>query len=155
ANPLVVTVASSFSEPVAGGKVTFAAPGSGASATLGTNPATIAADGKASVTATANGTIGTYAVTAAARGASPASVSFNLQNIALVVDTLADSTDPSDGKTSLREAIALANGAPGPNTIIFAAGLTGTITLTQGELIITDSVTITGPGASALTVSGN
>ena len=34
-------------------------------------------------------------------------------------------------------------------------GLRGTITLTSGELLVTDSVTINGPGANQLSVSGN
>ena len=42
---------------------------------------------------------------------------------------------------------------PTPST--FANGLHGTITLTSGELLITDSVTINGPGANQLSVSGN
>lgn len=60
-----------------------------------------------------------------------------------------------DGVGSLRQAIADANGAAGADTITFQAGLSGTITLSTGQLEITDSVTITGPGASNLTVSGN
>ncbi len=39
--------------------------------------------------------------------------------------------------------------------IVFAAGVTGTITLTSGELFFSKSLTIAGPGASNLTVSGN
>src|SRR5205085_525989 len=37
----------------------------------------------------------------------------------------------------------------------FQAGVTGTITLTTGELLIDKNVTITGPGAAVITVSGN
>src|SRR5262245_38655089 len=57
------------------------------------------------------------------------------------------------GAGSLRDAVAAANANPGADAIDFAT--TGTITLTSGQLNITDSVTINGPGASALTVSGN
>ena len=61
--PLVVTVtANNPIEPVAGGQVTFTAPASGASADLTGNPATIGANGTASVTATANGVAGSYTV---------------------------------------------------------------------------------------------
>ncbi len=42
--------------------------------------------------------------------------------------------DSGDG--SLRQAIIDSNSTPGPNEIDFAAGLSGTITLTSGELII-------------------
>src|SRR6267142_2817521 len=54
------------------------------------------------------------------------------------------------GAGSLREAIL--NSTPG-DQINFA--VTGIITLTNGELLITKNVTIKGPGASNLTVSGN
>ena len=50
----------------------------------------------------------------------------------LVVTTLADAADPYDFRTSLREAITLANTTPEADTIEFAEGLTGTITLTPG-----------------------
>lgn len=60
-----------------------------------------------------------------------------------------------NGAGSLRQAIEDANAAAGADTITFQAGLTGTITLTTGQLEITDSVDIQGPGAAALTVSGN
>lgn len=58
---------------------------------------------------------------------------------------------------SLRQAILDANAAAGADTIVFQAGLTGTITLATGELLITDSVTIDGPaaGPGVITVSGN
>jgi CSLREA domain-containing protein len=39
--------------------------------------------------------------------------------------------------------------------INFAPSLTGTITLTQGEMLIQQSITIIGPGAKVLSVSGN
>jgi hypothetical protein len=66
------------------------------------------------------------------------------------VTSLADS-----GPGSLRQAILDANAAAGPDEIVFAAGLGGTITLTSGEMVITDDLVITGPGAGVLTVSGN
>ncbi|MEW6210362.1 MAG: choice-of-anchor Q domain-containing protein [Acidobacteriota bacterium] len=60
------------------------------------------------------------------------------------------------GAGSLRQAITDANAMMGADTIDFQAGLTGTITLTSGQLpTITQDLTITGPGAASLTVSGN
>ncbi len=58
------------------------------------------------------------------------------------------------GAGSLRDAIAQANGAAGADVVTFQAGLTGTIPLTTGQLKITDSLTITGPGPAMLSVSG-
>ena len=55
-----------------------------------------------------------------------------------------------NGAGSLRQAIADANDG---DTIHF--GITGTITLTTGELLVDKSITISGPGAASLTVDGN
>ena len=82
-----------------------------------------------------------------------------------IVNSLED-TVVADGKVTLREAIEAANtntsvgdapaGIPGADTIDFDEGLSeGTITLTSGELQITDDLTINGLGADELTVSGN
>jgi hypothetical protein len=65
--------------------------------------------------------------------------------------TVANTHDSGIG--SLRQAIVDANANPGPDTITFAVH--GTITLTSGQLTITDGLTIVGPGASRLTVNGN
>ena len=59
------------------------------------------------------------------------------------------------GAGSLRQAVLDANALSGADTIIFQSGLSGVITLTGGEIIITDSLTIPGPGARMLTISGN
>jgi hypothetical protein len=58
------------------------------------------------------------------------------------------------GPGSLRQAIN-DNNASGANTIVFSNVVTGTITLTSGELLITRFVTILGPGAGNLSVDGN
>jgi hypothetical protein len=56
------------------------------------------------------------------------------------------------GAGSLRAAVATAGNG---DIIDFASGLHGTITLTTGQLALSDSVTINGPGANKLSVSGN
>ena len=75
------------------------------------------------------------------------------------LEALEDRTLPStftvlnlndSGPNSLRAAV-----ASGDDTIAFAKGLHGTIKLTSGELLIGNSVTIDGPGADRLSVSGN
>lgn len=79
----------------------------------------------------------------------------------IVVTTLADTVDLNDGVTSLREAIFAANVVSGADTIQFDPALTAggpaKILLTHGELKITDSLTIDGPGSDSLTIdaSGN
>jgi hypothetical protein len=82
-----------------------------------------------------------------------------LPDLDLVVDTRADENDRdySDGDLSLREAIDLANGSVGADTISFGDALTGggptTILLSRGELAIAESLTISAPGADVLTIS--
>ena len=67
------------------------------------------------------------------------------------VSNLADS-----GPGSLRQAVLDANAHPGADVIRFAhAARDGTIALTGGQLNITDNLTIDGPGADELAVSGN
>jgi hypothetical protein len=60
-----------------------------------------------------------------------------------------------DGAGSLRDAIVQANAAAGADTVTFAPGLSGTITLTSGDIDIDEAVDIQGPGASTLAVSGD
>jgi hypothetical protein len=69
--------------------------------------------------------------------------------VAHAATIIVDSTDDS-GPGSLRQAIQ--DAAPG-DTINFS--VTGTITLTSGELIITKNLNIHGPGATSLAISGN
>src|SRR5260370_145934 len=86
------------------------------------------------------------------------------QNRRLAIEILEDRTLPStftvlnladSGAGSLRQAVLDANAQPGADVIRFAHGLHGTITLTSGQLSITDDLTIDGPGENRLTVSGN
>jgi NADH dehydrogenase FAD-containing subunit len=61
------------------------------------------------------------------------------------VTTAADVVNATDGKLSLREAVAQANATIAADTIVFAAGLEGkTLVLTAGELTITQDLTIDG-----------
>jgi len=57
------------------------------------------------------------------------------------------------GPGSLRQAILDSNATPAvDDDIVFQAGLSGTIFLTSGLMLINDSVTITGPGADVITI---
>jgi hypothetical protein len=64
--------------------------------------------------------------------------------------TVTNLDDAGDG--SLRQALL---DTPAGGVVEFQAGLTGTINLTSGELVINNDVTIAGPGADLLNVSGN
>ncbi len=89
----------------------------------------------------------------------------------ITVNTILDDNTPNNGLLSLREALAAANrdnaGLPadsdvvgatvgpfGVDTIRFAANVTGTSYLANGTLTISNPVTIAGPGAGLLKLSG-
>src|SRR5690242_4565019 len=59
------------------------------------------------------------------------------------------------GAGSLRDAIQQANATAGADTIVFQQNLAGTVTLTAGELTISDSTTIAGPGPARVTIDAN
>jgi hypothetical protein len=65
-----------------------------------------------------------------------------------IVTSLAD-----NGPGSLRDTVADANDRPGADLIVFRAALTGTIELLSGQVVITDTLTIKGPGAAKLALN--
>ena len=69
--------------------------------------------------------------------------------------TFTVTTTDLGGIGSLSQAITDANASPGADTIEFAPGTTGTISLTYSLPDITDSLTIIGPGSAALTISND
>ena len=71
---------------------------------------------------------------------------------AILVNSLADNVTGGDGLTTLREAILAANSSVGADSISFAPGLNGTLSLSLGQMTISDSLTITGNGAANTTV---
>ena len=72
---------------------------------------------------------------------------------ALMVNTTADENDGmGTNGVSLRDAVGF---APAGSTIVFAPGLSGTITLTNGQLDVSNSIMILGPGSGTLTISGS
>ena len=144
---------------MAGGLVTFTAPGSGASAILSGSLPTLSATGTVTVPAAANNIAGSYSVSATATGITiPASFSLTNLPATLVVNNPTDT--PVAGETDLRQAITLANSLTGANTITFDPTVFATpqtITLNGTQLSLTNTTgteTITGP-AAGVTISGN
>jgi Right handed beta helix region len=56
---------------------------------------------------------------------------------------------------SLRHAIQQANNHPGQDAVVFKAGLQGTIKLEGGELLISDHLVLSGPGAGSIKIDSN
>jgi uncharacterized repeat protein (TIGR01451 family) len=146
--PLVATVGSAFSEPVAAGMVIFTAPGSGASATftggVTTFNATINGGGQATATPTANGTAGgPYNVAATANGIS-STATFSLTNQkanqTITFGALANKTfgDPDFGVSATASSglpvsfAALGNCTVSGSTVHLTGGGSCTVTASQG-----------------------
>jgi hypothetical protein len=74
------------------------------------------------------------------------------------VDTLGDAGPVNGcgvGTCKLRDAIDDANEDPGSDTITFAGDLNGELRLIQGELPISSAMSIHGPGAGVVSISGD
>jgi parallel beta-helix repeat protein len=102
------------------------------------------------------GTVDVTVTTIGGTSATSAADRFTYVPAALVVTTGVDELDPTynAANLSLRTALSLSNALPGATTISFSPSLDGaTLNLSLGELPITDSVTIQGPGAGELTIN--
>jgi uncharacterized repeat protein (TIGR01451 family) len=133
--PLTVTVKDALGDPLPGVTVTFTAPDSGASATLGAGGVAVTdASGVATVSATANATPGAYAVTATTVGiGTPAS--FALDNFG------APATVAVSGGAAQSATVGTAFGTPLMVTVLDALG--------QPVPNVTVTFTAPGTGASA------
>ncbi|HQR35406.1 MAG TPA: Ig-like domain repeat protein, partial [Blastocatellia bacterium] len=137
-NPLAVTVASAFSEPVDGGQVTFTPPVSGASATIAGTPATITSGTATTGIVTANATGGPYTVAASASGVT-SGVNFSLTNVLPAVLTInRASANPVTSPSSVSW------------TVTFNTAVTG---LTAGNFSLVN-LGLTGPSITNVTGSG-
>jgi hypothetical protein len=76
---------------------------------------------------------------------------------AAAVDFIVTSNDEAELRLIIdkAEVLYVLSGGTAASTITFAPNVTGTITLTTGELVIRSNLTIIGPGANLLTISGN
>ena len=160
---LAVTVKDGFGNAIPGVTVTFASPGSGASAALSSGSVTTNASGQASVTATANATVGSYTVTASVAGV-PGTVTFALANYGPLVLSPASITVPPRGTVSFGATgdptggyvYGLPTNASGgmvnPTNGTYTAGPTGGVTdivSVSNTLVPTATATVTvGPGVT-------
>ena len=64
-------------------------------------------------------------------------------------------SSPNGGEGTLRQALLNANLFPGPDVITIGQGVGGTLFLTAGELPVASDVSIVGPGAELLAISGD
>ena len=71
--------------------------------------------------------------------------------LAAQATTITVTNTNDNGPGSLRQALAVANNGDA----IDATGVSGVISLTTGELLVSKSVTINGPGADVLAIDGN
>jgi hypothetical protein len=75
----------------------------------------------------------------------------------VLINNLSDSGNGTCNASActLRDAITFANNDNEPSTLLFERELKGTITLNSGLTITSNDLTITGPGADKLSISGN
>jgi hypothetical protein len=94
-------------------------------------------------------------LTGIAASAAVAAGAFSVSSAQATTFTVANTSDAVSAPVgSLRAAIEAANANAGADDIVFQSGVTGQITL-AAALSVTDAVAVHGPGASAITISGN
>ncbi len=127
--PLAVTVVDQYGNPVPGVTVTWSAPGTGPTATVGTGGTTTDSSGRAVVPVTASGTPGTYTVTATVAGVTTPG-QFTLTNTA---------GDP--------QIISIVSGSPQSTTVAtaFTLPLQVRVTDSRGAPVAAATVTYTAP----------
>ena len=163
-NTLIATVKDSGGNPVSGVTVTFAVPGTGASATFtGSATAVTGANGQASSsTLMANATLGTYTVTASTSGAGTAA-SFSLTNTAgAPASIIATSGSPQSAvinaafSNPLVATVKDASGNPASGiTVTFAGPATGASVNFGGGAFSITAVTASNGQASVTGFTGN
>ncbi len=62
---------------------------------------------------------------------------------------------PNGGEGTLRQALLNADSFPGADVVVFGPGVSGTLLLTAGELLVASDLSIIGPGAGLLAISGD
>jgi uncharacterized repeat protein (TIGR01451 family) len=162
ASDLAVNVLDAHGNAVPGVSVTFAPPSSGPSAALSGTTASTDANGRAHVSAVANGSTGSYAISAAVGGvASPALL--QLQNVGtsplalVVLDGSPQSAVVNRAFASnLRVQVTGANSTPMPNTLVtFSAPSSGASTVLSAGTATTNASGIAEVSATAGQTTGS
>jgi hypothetical protein len=149
--PLVVIVGSTFSEPVAGGIVTFTGPASGAGIQSSPLTATIGAGATASVTPSANGTAGSnYTVNATATGTTPTTLPFTLTNTPLL-----SGINPPSGSITGGATVTLTGAGFVTGTMVTFDGVAATNVVVVNSTRITAKAPAHGAGTVAVAVTVN
>jgi hypothetical protein len=158
--PLVVVVRDAVSQIVPGATVTFAAPTSGARATLSGTTVVTDATGQATITATAGQIAGNYAVTATATGVATAA-SFSLSNTAGSGVSIAATSGGGQATTvgtafttALLVTVTDSFGNPVPNVTVAFASTAAGAKATFSAAAATGANGQTSVTATANTVSG-
>jgi hypothetical protein len=141
ASPLTVTVKDPFGQPLSGVTVTFTAPSSGASAMLSSRSKVAAADGTATITATANTTAGSYSVTAKVYNLS---VSFPLTNVALSALTLSPKSVVG-GLSTAANTVTLTSAAPASGATITLSSSNSAVAAVPASVMLAAGVTVSAP----------
>ncbi|MCB0048646.1 MAG: Ig-like domain repeat protein, partial [Caldilinea sp.] len=141
---ITVAVSSAYTEPVNGGRVTYAGPLSGASTAPVTGTATIMG-GTAIFTPTANSTAGTYNVTTSAAGGEPAIIFALTNTMRASATTLASSANPSVYGQSVTFTATVTDS-------VGSAVPTGVVTFTDGTTEL-GTGTLNASGVATYTIS--
>lgn len=145
-SPLAVTIASAHNEPVAGGHVTYTGPTNGAGIQGSPLTATIAANGGASATATANSIVGAYIVVVSAPGTT--TVAFNLTNVPLIA-----AISPASGGTAGGNHITLTGAGYTPGATVTIGGVACTNVQSLSSTTLTCTAPAHGAGPVAVIVT--
>jgi predicted outer membrane repeat protein len=158
ANPLALSVGSAYGEPVNGGVVTFAGPGTGASINPNANITATVSGGNIAQNVTSNGIAGSYQVTANANGAP--GVNFSLTNNKYDTTTsVASSLNPSiySQAVTFTATVTSSVGTPTGSVQFYADGspFGSPVTLSGGTALTTTSALSAGSHPITGTYSGD
>ncbi|MCA8924976.1 MAG: Ig-like domain-containing protein, partial [Planctomycetes bacterium] len=158
ATALRVRVLDGAGAPQVGVAVTFGVPGSGASATIATSPATTNAAGEATVTATANATAGVYSVIASVP--SGANAVFTLTNLAVILEKVSGDSQAAtlnmDFALPLVVRVRNASGTPlAGQTVTFSAPGGGASATFAPTTVVTDASGLASTTATANGTGGD